>query len=172
MIQCASQCALEKNLSALIRAHVIPIAWKAVLAVSTRCAIRLVFFQNQLNFSRIFLFFELKCDGDIDENEDFHRCEDSLATELAQCLASCGGSSSCIIGCSTNYENGFKNCPCMEGCPKGCPCPEWDCSYIPFYMLWLNKLDYLITVTFQARPDRRTRTGSSTSPPIYGWKFC
>merc|ERR1712126_110170 len=68
-----------------------------------------------------------QCDGDIDENEDFHRCEDSLAAELAQCLASCGGSSSCIIGCSTNYENGFKNCPCMEGCPKGCPCPEWDC---------------------------------------------
>ena len=49
-IQCVSQCALEKNLSALILAHVIPIAWKDVSAVSTRCAIRLEFFENHLIF--------------------------------------------------------------------------------------------------------------------------
>ena len=71
-----------------------------------------------------------QCD-DIEENEDFHRCEDTLANELAQCLAACGGASSCIIGCSSNYETDLKNCPCMEGCPQGCPCAEYDCSFIP-----------------------------------------
>merc|ERR1712131_12458 len=68
---------------------------------------------------------------DVEANEDFHRCEDTLANELAQCLAACGGSSSCIIGCSSNYETDLKNCPCMEGCPQGCPCAEYDCSFIP-----------------------------------------
>ena len=36
--------------------------------------------------------------------------------------------SSCIIACSTDYENGLKDCPCMEGCPGGCPCENWDCT--------------------------------------------
>ena len=65
---------------------------------------------------------------DPDESEDFHRCEDELAEELENCFVACGGNSSCIIACSADYENGLKNCPCMEGCPGGCPCDSWDCT--------------------------------------------
>ena len=70
---------------------------------------------------------QFQCD-DIDDNDDFHRCEDGLAEELSKCFESCGGVSACIIACSTDYENGLKDCPCMEGCPGGCPCENWDCT--------------------------------------------
>ena len=75
---------------------------------------------------------QFQCD-DIDDNDDFHRCEDGLAEELSKCFDSCGGVSSCIIACSTDYENGLKECPCMEGCPGGCPCENWDCTVQVLY---------------------------------------
>ena len=75
---------------------------------------------------------QFQCD-DIDDNDDFHRCEDGLAEELSKCFDSCGGISSCIIACSTDYENGLKECPCMEGCPGGCPCENWDCTVQVLY---------------------------------------
>ena len=64
----------------------------------------------------------------IDDIDDFHRCEDSLSIELGKCFEACGAVSSCIVECSAKYEEALNECPCMEGCPGGCPCPGWDCE--------------------------------------------
>ena len=60
--------------------------------------------------------------------DDFHTCEDALSIELGECFEGCGAISACIIQCTDDYEAAVKDCPCMEGCPGGCPCPNWDCD--------------------------------------------
>ena len=71
-------------------------------------------------------FIYFKCT--IDDIDDFHRCEDSLSIELRKCFEACGAVSACIVECSAKYEEALNECPCMEGCPGGCPCPGWDCE--------------------------------------------
>ena len=68
-----------------------------------------------------------QCD-DIDANDDWHRCEDGLQIELGECFEGCGTDSLCLIDCSSDFEIALKDCPCMENCPDGCPCPNWDCD--------------------------------------------
>ena len=68
-----------------------------------------------------------QCD-DIDANDDWHKCEDRLSLELGKCFEGCGTDSSCLIQCTKDFEIALNDCPCMEGCPDGCPCPNWDCD--------------------------------------------
>merc|ERR1712226_1841424 len=48
---------------------------------------------------------------DIDLNEDYQKCEGKITETFEKCLAACTGDSSCIIGCSQQYENDLKECP-------------------------------------------------------------
>ena len=63
-----------------------------------------------------------------EENEDHLKCFAELENELFQCIQNCGGSSSCVTLCTVQYSQNILNCPCEEGCPDGCPCPNYQCS--------------------------------------------
>ncbi|CAG5108397.1 Oidioi.mRNA.OKI2018_I69.chr1.g3776.t1.cds [Oikopleura dioica] len=63
-----------------------------------------------------------------EENEDHVKCLAEFERELIECIQNCGGNSSCVSLCTVQYSQDILNCPCEEGCPDGCPCPNFDCG--------------------------------------------
>ena len=63
-----------------------------------------------------------------EENDDHVKCFAELEQELFKCIQNCGGNSSCVTLCSVQYSQDILNCPCEEGCPDGCPCPNFNCG--------------------------------------------
>ena len=35
---------------------------------------------------------------------------------------------SCRYECEIEFNERVEKCPCMVGCPNGCPCPDYQCS--------------------------------------------
>ena len=104
-----------------------------------------------------------QCD-DIDNNDDWHRCEDGLAIELGDCFDTCFGDSSCIIDCGKQYENSIKDCPCMEGCPDGCPCDNWDCDATTTTTETTSTTATTTTATTTTTSTSTTTTSTTTKP--------
>ena len=62
------------------------------------------------------------------ENE-FNDCHQDQISLLGSCLGDCDGhDDDCETKCFIKYKISSKNCPCMENCENGCPCPYYDCS--------------------------------------------
>ena len=35
----------------------------------------------------------------------------------------------CLSDCNRIYDENYKDCPCQENCPGGCPCPNFECTF-------------------------------------------
>ena len=64
---------------------------------------------------------------DPEENDDFLDCAEELKTIYYDCMAACPDPS-CMSRCNRDYEYAYKNCPCQENCPTGCPCDNYVCQ--------------------------------------------
>jgi len=61
--------------------------------------------------------------------DEYDVCHNDLRAQLFKCEDDCGPfNPECEHQCFVNYENQMKNCPCMDNCPEGCPCPAFDCG--------------------------------------------
>ena len=51
------------------------------------------------------------------------------ATDIySHCIVQCTpGDFVCIETCWREYDENKLLCPCQSGCPKGCPCPDYQC---------------------------------------------
>ena len=61
-------------------------------------------------------------------NYDFNFCKYQAENDFTRCLTKCSSDPLCSSTCSREYDNAFKNCPCQENCPEGCPCPVYKCD--------------------------------------------
>ena len=67
--------------------------------------------------------------GNPDFNQDFRFCMDVAWYQLEECVASCTvDDPTCNADCSREYYDFHEKCPCRSKCPRGCPCPEYDCE--------------------------------------------
>ena len=85
-----------------------------------------------------------------------------LSLELGKCFEGCGTDSLCLLDCTSDFETALKDCPCQEGCPDGCPCPNWDCdAAIPSQVLILEfeAVKLLINTIFSAMTSMTMTTG-------------
>ena len=53
---------------------------------------------------------------------------DEFEAEYVICIVGCNHDLDCVALCARFYDENVLKCPCNEGCPKGCPCPEFECS--------------------------------------------
>ena len=67
------------------------------------------------------------CYGD-SEDEEKKECLDKLDQVYVSCLVNCEHEVVCVSKCVREYNEGVLECPCNEGCPQGCPCPNYECS--------------------------------------------
>ena len=42
----------------------------------------------------------------------------------------CRGEQACISDCSRVFDEALEKCPCHDGCPNGCPCPDYECPVV------------------------------------------
>ena len=59
--------------------------------------------------------------------EDKQTCLDQNEKVYMSCLYGCNHDSVCMADCGRSYDENIRDCPCNEGCPQGCPCPNFDC---------------------------------------------
>lgn len=59
--------------------------------------------------------------ADPDVNPDHVFCRDTVESIFSACIGTCDNDASCISACSRDYGNNYAKCPCMDGCPDGCP---------------------------------------------------
>ena len=55
------------------------------------------------------------------------KCETDAGHDFVDCYAACKGDQSCISDCSRELDGKLNSCPCHDGCPAGCPCPDYEC---------------------------------------------
>ena len=67
------------------------------------------------------------CYGD-SANDEKIECLDKLDQVYISCLVNCEHEEACVSKCAREYNEGVSDCPCNEGCPQGCPCPNYECS--------------------------------------------
>ena len=60
--------------------------------------------------------------------EDKAKCINEFEQVYRQCGINCNHDTTCISQCGREYNQNILTCPCTEGCPQGCPCPEYECS--------------------------------------------
>ena len=52
--------------------------------------------------------------------------------EYNLCVVNCPpGDFVCIGVCARDFEENKQRCPCQQGCPNGCPCPDFHCPTTP-----------------------------------------
>lgn len=55
-------------------------------------------------------------------------CEAYFASLYNECITNCDHNNyECFGKCSREYDENMEKCPCEEGCPQGCPCPDFNC---------------------------------------------
>lgn len=60
---------------------------------------------------------------------EFGRCQTKQREILNTCFINCDTyDDDCESRCFIKYKMTLKNCPCMENCENGCPCPNYDCT--------------------------------------------
>ena len=60
---------------------------------------------------------------------EFILCQNQCTGGYAQCAVGCDGYDyACFSDCTRTLEQCFQRCPCQEECPRGCPCPAFQCS--------------------------------------------
>ena len=42
-------------------------------------------------------------------------------------MLQCSNDPQCLSTCNRQYVQSLAQCPCQEGCPNGCPCPDYEC---------------------------------------------
>ena len=76
--------------------------------------------------------------ADPDANADHVFCRNTVESIFSTCVGICDNDASCISACSRDYVNNYAKCPCMDGCPDGCPCQitsdEYQCPSLVFPM--------------------------------------
>jgi len=61
--------------------------------------------------------------------KDYDKCESDASDLLDACQADCDISDrDCNFHCLDLFYNELDQCPCMSGCPDGCPCPGFECE--------------------------------------------
>ena len=53
---------------------------------------------------------------------------DEFEDQYVVCIVGCNHDLDCVALCARLYDENVLKCPCNEGCPQGCPCPEFECS--------------------------------------------
>ena len=75
--------------------------------------------------------FPEECDSD-DINVNYKKCLEDLQDVYGECTLDCYATQpfdpDCILDCSNSFVGDHDNCPCQTGCPKGCPCENYDCQ--------------------------------------------
>ena len=69
-------------------------------------------------------FNDVEC-RDVDEKL---KCELEVKKAYDICILECGGKSGCVSTCNRVFNEQLMNCPCNANCPKGCPCPDYECQ--------------------------------------------
>jgi len=95
--------------------------------------------------------------------DEYELCSDKVHAELMSCINACPPfDTSCDHDCAVQSEIALQNCPCMDNCQGGCPCPNYSCSsdnVLHFVVAGANN-DHTKRVTMNITPD-----------PIVGYKF-
>ena len=67
------------------------------------------------------------CDAETDQN--YLACAADAQSVYISCISTCApGDTECPADCNRAYHEDLNKCPCMEGCPTGCPCPNYECA--------------------------------------------
>merc|ERR1712110_791904 len=59
--------------------------------------------------------------------DEYFYCEDQCSFRFINCTDTCKGptDTECYDRCHNQFVKERKNCPCMENCKAGCPCPNY-----------------------------------------------
>ena len=61
--------------------------------------------------------------------DEYKICADQVHESLMECINQCPPfDTACDHDCSAESEKELQNCPCMNKCEGGCPCPNYHCS--------------------------------------------
>lgn len=73
-----------------------------------------------------------------------------------QCAANCSHADlDCFIKCSDDYDENIPRCPCQSKCPRGCPCPEYECDRTEVLILnTLSSVNVPILTNASGREDK------------------
>ena len=64
----------------------------------------------------------------VDYLDEYAVCSDEAHETLYSCLNACPNFDiACDHKCTIDFDKQLKNCPCMENCPGGCPCSDYEC---------------------------------------------
>ena len=79
------------------------------------------------------------CDGcesdycqcvDPESNADYIFCQRAAEAQYNRCVYTCDiGDAVCFSECNRDYTANHALCPCMDGCPNGCPCENQSLEY-------------------------------------------
>ena len=61
------------------------------------------------------------------QNKDYKDCKQIVDDSFMECIESCDEDTLCVVQCNRTYSTNLSNCPCRDNCPKGCPCPNYEC---------------------------------------------
>ena len=89
---------------------------------------------------KFFILFRLTLSQICNDSVDEELCKDDFERELLACLATCDDEPICVAQCNRELADNIDKCPCQQGCPDGCPCPDYYCH--EFVLIQVKRLIY------------------------------
>ena len=99
-----------------------------------------------------------KCHTDGD-SQDKKECLDKLDLLYVTCIINCDYDEVCVSNCVREHNQDVSKCPCNEGCPSGCPCPDYECGMTTEITTTTEKLTTIESTT------KTTTIPTTTTPP-------